>query len=169
LKPIQLGGIELQPEYKMSWNTRFIETNCNEVMQKQSLTFKHHFTTGSRFLNRLFRVALWQDKEEEINRQSDLFKGFFFNPENFAYLKLSLKHRQNKVGNRHSSALLLERACGEDSIKSFKLGFKLGQVSSELVGSHVALNASAELVKGDTLSVIKSKFFIRKTVPLVED
>ena len=91
-------------------------------------------------------MALWQDKEEDVNMSSDLFKGFFLNPENFGYFKFSQKQRANKVGNRHSSALLLERACGEDSVNSFKLGFKLGQVSTENVGNHVTANASTEFV-----------------------
>jgi hypothetical protein len=67
-KPFQVGGLSLHPEYKLSWNTRFIETNCNEVMQKQSLMLKYYFNSDSQLIKRLLRVAMWQDNDEVINR-----------------------------------------------------------------------------------------------------
>jgi hypothetical protein len=151
----------------MSWNKRFIELNCSELMQKQSLSLRYHFTAGSPFLKSLCNLMLRTN--EETNPESDLFKGFFFNPENFAYVKLSAKNRQNKVGSRHSSALLLEHACGQDFVRSLKFGVRLGQVSSSKVGDHFAVNASTELINGINLSLLKSKFFLRRTTPLTDD
>lgn len=94
-----------------------------------------------------------------------MFHGFFLNPENFAYLKMSSKQRQNKVGSRHSSALLLDRACGEDAVSSVKLGVKLGQASHEFIGDTLAVNASTEFMTGGSLSLLKSKFFLRRIIP----
>ena len=155
--------------YKISWNTRFLETNCSEIMQKQSLIFKYNFNASSPLLNGLVRAFLWHELPERSEDKSQLFKGFFFNPENYAYLKVAAKQRQNKVGSKHSSALLLERAVGEDSIKQVKLGVRFGQVSTQMMARHFAANASTELISGTSLSLWKSKFFLRHTTPLTND
>lgn len=126
LKPVTLSGLQVQPVVKVSWNNRFIETNCSELMQKTSLMLKYQFASDSPVLTKLFKTVLRQKEAEPVNRKSDLFKGFFYNPENYAYAKLSAKNRSNKVGSKHSSAMLLERACGEDTVKSIKLGVRLG-------------------------------------------
>lgn len=54
-------------------------------------------------------------------------------------------------------------------MKAFKLGLKLGQVSTQNVGSHFALNASSELVQGQASCHVKSKFFLRKSVPFSDN
>jgi len=88
-KPLIIAGKEITPSYKLSWNQRFIETNCSELMQKQSLALKYYFASDSVLLNSLCRLLLRRDAELIDNKQSDLFRGFFLNPENYAYLKMS--------------------------------------------------------------------------------
>jgi hypothetical protein len=79
--------------------------------------FKYNMNASSPLLNGLVRAFLWHGLPARSEDKSQLFKGFFFNPENYTYLKLATKQRQNKVGSKHSSALLLDRAVGEDSIQ----------------------------------------------------
>lgn len=82
---------------KWSLNNRYIEPNCSEVMKKFSLTMKKDFNT-------------------EDDQKSMLFKNNFKHSiPSYFYFKLIQKLRENKVGQRHCSATLLENAIGPDS------------------------------------------------------
>lgn len=94
---------QVVPVFRRSWSNRTIEQNCSERMQKTSVTFRRDFRQG-------LAVGL-EDGQDAPN----LFKhSFLCNPQNFVYLKLSSKFRQNKVAELHSSAALVENAVGED-------------------------------------------------------
>lgn len=77
------------------------------MAMKSSATLKHDTSLLSRFLGEI--------KDENNMTKTSLFRNnYLLNPDNYFYIKLSMKDRHNNVGVSHSSARLISRAIGDD-------------------------------------------------------
>ncbi len=84
------------------------------------------------------------DKE---SRKIIFDKSFINDPDNFAFLKLSMKQRTNKVDTNHSSRLLMENAIGNDQLYSARLGVKYNKaLDYEYLCNTISMKASGEIV-----------------------
>lgn len=66
-----------------------------------------------------FEVDLFPEDRPSIFRHS-----FVTDPDNYGYLKFSVKKRKNNIDKDHCSRLLMDRAINNDSLASAKVGIK---------------------------------------------
>ena len=96
--------------------------------------------------------------------RSEIFERSFLDvPENYLYVKLKSKGRNNKVDTDNCSKNLIERSINHDKLYSSKIGLKIGKIQIPNNSAfHYLLKASSDLSYNfQDIKYVKSKFFMR--------
>jgi len=110
-----------------------------------------------------FEVDLDPESRPSIFRHS-----FITDPNNYGYLKFSLKKRKNMVDRDHSSRILMDRAINNDELASAKVGIRINKAyDKEYMTHNLSFKATQEVASNFTeSSFAKSKVFLRYSRPI---